>query len=195
MRFTVVAVVLASLAGCGDDGAAGGAGAGGAPSEWATYCAEVYCPQRAEQAEAAGCEPDEQCELGCEVLVEDCHPEIQAVQVCAADAELQCYPGVEGTRVDLVPGECAAELNALYLCAEGGCNAFDDATCSPLTCEDETILRFCDAGACSSSAATACDAARACTDEDFTNACPTIACDGLPQQGCLPSGFCQVSCI
>ena len=194
VRVLVVAAV--AFAGCGDDAAvggaaAGGSGAGGAPDEWAAYCAEVYCPQRVEQAESAGCEPDQQCELGCEVLAEGCHPEIEVVQACAVDAELQCYPG----GVDVVPGECAAELNALYLCAEGSCEAFDDAQCSALTCDDGSIVRHCDGGVCSASAATACDEARACTSQDFTDVCPTIACDGAAQQGCLPSGFCQVSCI
>jgi hypothetical protein len=200
MRLVVVAAAaLAVIAGCGDDGAtggaaAGGAGSGGAPSEWASYCAEVYCPQRAEQAAATGCDPDEQCEVGCEVLAKDCHPEVQALQACAADAELTCYATDEGSTVDVVPGQCAAELNALYLCAEGSCDAFDDAPCSALTCDDGSIIRHCDGGACSASAVTSCDEQRACTSEDFTEVCPTIACQSAAQQGCLPSGFCQVSC-
>lgn len=191
----VTVAMLASLAGCGDDGSAGGAGTGGgAPNEWATYCAEVYCPQRAEQAAATGCDSDPQCEAGCELLAEECHPQVEAVQVCAASATLQCYETPDGPRVDLSPGQCAAELNDLFLCDEGACNTFDDAPCAPLECEDGSIVRYCDAGACSSSAASACDDMRACTTDDFVDVCPTIACDGASQQGCLPSGLCQVSC-
>lgn len=200
MRLVIVtAAALAVIAGCGDDTATGGAAAGGAgggaPNEWATYCADVYCPQRAQQAIDTGCDADAECELGCEVLAAGCHPEIEAVQACALTAELQCYPEDEGTTVDVVPGQCAAELNALLLCAEGGCDPFDDAPCSALTCETSTIIRHCDGGVCSASAATSCDEARACTSDDFTEVCPTIACDNAAQQGCLPSGFCQVSCI
>lgn len=193
------AVMLASIAGCGDDSAtggsaAGGAGVGGAADAWATYCAEVYCPQRAEQAAETGCDPDAQCELGCEVLAEECHPQIEAVQACAATAELACYDTPDGARVDVAAGECAAELNDLYLCDSGPCDAFDDAPCSALTCADGTILRHCDAGSCSANATSACDDARPCTSENFVDVCPTIGCDGSAEQGCLPSGFCQVSC-
>jgi hypothetical protein len=199
IRLSLAVAVLASLAGCGDDsavggGPAGGGGEGGA-DPWEAYCTEVYCPQRTAQAAATGCDPDPECELGCLVLAPNCRPEIQAVQACAETAALQCYPAQEGTKVDVSPGECASELNALNQCAEGACEAFDDAPCSALACEDDTILRFCEAGVCSSTATSACDAERACTSEDFVDTCPTIACDGGVQQGCLPAGFCQVTCI
>jgi len=199
MKSTLVlalsAGALLSLA-CGDDSGAGGAGgSGGAEVSWETYCAETYCPQRAQQAEETLCDDDVLCEAGCEILGEACQPEVMAIADCAQTAELQCYDAAEGgTRVDLAPGACAAELNAYNLCEVGPCDAFDDAPCSPLACPDDTVVRLCEAGVCSADAADACDAARPCIAENFADVCPTLACDGASEQGCTPEGFCQRLC-
>ena len=198
IRVALVVLVVASAAAAATTAlraaAPQGSIAGGALDDWAVLAPTCTAPSAPSRSADAGCDADRNASSAARCW-QRLQPRDRGSPSLRASAELQCYPAAEGTRVDLAPGECASELNTLYLCVEGGCDAFDDAPCSPLTCGDDTILRFCDAGACSSSAASACDAARACTAEDFTDVCPTIACDGAAQQGCLPSGFCQISCV